>query len=291
VSVIAPGEASKTIVTVQSLWDAALAEAIDRDALVVAFGGGVVGDLAGFAASTVLRGVRCVQIATSLLAMVDSSVGGKTGFDHPAGKNLVGAFFQPSRVIVDLEHLVTLPPRELACGFAEIVKIALVRDEPLLAALERDAARLASGDRAALRPIVRAAIQAKIRVVRDDEREAGVRALLNLGHTLGHALEAHGGYARWLHGEAVAIGTVHEIEATERLGLTPRGTAERASALLSRLGLPTRADRADIEAAWPFVMSDKKRKGASVRLPVVTGPGLGQVVSLDVAKIAGAVLA
>ncbi|HEY8075742.1 MAG TPA: 3-dehydroquinate synthase, partial [Labilithrix sp.] len=267
---IAPGEMSKTIATVQRIWDEALARGVDRDAVIVAFGGGVVGDLAGFAASTLLRGVRCVQIATSLLAMVDASVGGKTGFDHAAGKNLIGAFFQPSRVVVDLEHLTTLPPRELACGFAEIVKIALVRDAALLAMLDR------YDGPAALRPIVRAAIAAKIRVVRDDEREAGVRALLNLGHTVGHALEAHGGFSRWLHGEAVAIGTVHELRASERLGLTPAGTADRAAATFARFGLPTAVDRRDLEAAWPFVMSDKKRAAETLKLPVVTGEGEGR---------------
>ncbi len=282
---IAPGEASKTIATVQRIWDEGLARGVDRDAIVVAFGGGVVGDLAGFAASTLLRGVRCVQIATSLLAMVDSSVGGKTGFDHSTGKNLIGAFFQPSRVVVDLEHLTTLPPRELACGFAEIVKIALVRDAALLAALER------YDGPAALRPLVRGAIAAKIRVVRDDERESGVRALLNLGHTVGHALEAHGGFSRWLHGEAVAIGTVLELRATERLGLTPAGAADRAAALLARFGLPTSAGRADVEAAWPFVLSDKKRAAATLKLPVVTGDGEGRVVAVETSALRDALFA
>jgi shikimate kinase/3-dehydroquinate synthase len=224
---ITPGEQSKTLATVAHIWDEALAFGVDRDALVIAFGGGVVGDLAGFAASTVLRGIRCVQIATSLLSMVDSSVGGKTGFDHAAGKNLIGAFFQPSRVIVDLEHLTTLPPRERAAGLAEVVKIALVQDVALFELLERTADAVRAGDREALRPVLRAAIEAKIRVVRDDERESGARALLNLGHTLGHALETHGGYTRLLHGEAVAVGTVLELAATERLGFTPAGLADR----------------------------------------------------------------
>jgi 3-dehydroquinate synthetase len=207
--------------------------------------------------------------------MVDSSVGGKTGFDVAAGKNLVGAFFQPSRVVVDLEHLVTLPPRERGAGLAEIAKIALIRDAELLARVERDAEALAAGDRTLLRPAVREAILAKIRVVRDDEREAGARGLLNLGHTVGHALEAHAGYTGLLHGEAVAIGTVLEIEACERLGLSPAGTASRAEALFQRMGLPTRAPRETVEAAWPFVLADKKRAAEAVKLPVVTGAGLG----------------
>lgn len=285
----APGERSKTLETVSRIWDEALARGLDRDAVVLAFGGGVVGDLAGFAASTLLRGVRCVQIPTSLLAMVDSSVGGKTGFDHAAGKNLIGSFFQPSRVVVDLEHLTTLPPREYAAGLAEIVKIALVRDPALLAALEAGAGAISRGDRAVLRPVVRAAIAAKIAVVREDEREAGVRALLNLGHTVGHALEAYGGYDRWLHGEAVAIGTVLEIAAAERLGLTPAGTAARARALLGRLGLPTGATPEEVRASWPFVLSDKKRAATRVKLPVLSAAGTARVAAVELAELRAAI--
>ena len=285
-----PGERNKTLATVSRLWDEALARGIDRDAVVVAFGGGVVGDLAGFAASTVLRGVRCVQIATSLLAMVDSSVGGKTGFDHAAGKNLVGAFFQPSRVLVDFEHLTTLPERELAAGLAEVVKIALVQDAALFDLLERTADAIHAGEREAIRPVVRAAIEAKIRVVRDDEREAGARALLNLGHTVGHALESHGAYARLLHGEAVAIGTVLELAATEHLGLTAPGTSARAKALFARLGLPTEASTEEVRAAWPFVLSDKKRVATTLRLPVVATVGEASVTRLPIAEFRDAVV-
>ncbi len=265
-----PGEPNKTLASVARVWDEALGQGIDRNAVVVAFGGGVVGDLASFAASTLLRGVRCVQVATTLLSMVDSSVGGKTGFDHPSGKNLIGSFFQPSRVHVDLDHLTTLPDRERLAGLAEVVKIAVACDARLLATLERDGA-------AALEPLVWGAVEAKVRVVRDDEREQGIRALLNLGHTVGHALEAHGGYGRWLHGEAVAIGTVLEMEAAERLGLTPSGSATRVEALLARLGLPTRVSRAEVAAAWPFVASDKKKDASFVKLPVVTRFGEGRV--------------
>lgn len=287
---IRPGEQSKTLTTVSRLWDDALGRGIDRDAVVIAFGGGVVGDLAGFTASTVLRGVRCVQIPTSLLAMVDSSVGGKTGFDHAAGKNLIGAFFQPSRVVIDFEHLTTLPARERAAGLAEVVKIALVQDAALLDRLERSADAVRAGDRAAIRDVVRAAVMAKIRVVRDDERESGARALLNLGHTVGHALESHGGYTRLLHGEAVAVGTVIELAATERLGLTPAGMAARARALFERLDLPTTATSADLEAAWPFVLSDKKRAATHLKLPVVTASGAGSVARVAIDELRDAVL-
>jgi shikimate kinase/3-dehydroquinate synthase len=289
--VIEPGEPSKTLSTVSRIWDEALAHGLDRDAVVLAFGGGVVGDLAGFAASTLLRGLRCVQIPTSLLAMVDSSVGGKTAFDHAAGKNLIGAFFQPTRVVVDLEHLVTLPQRERAAGLAEVVKIALVRSAELLELLEQTADAVHEGDRDVIRRVVRAAVEEKIRVVRDDERETGARALLNLGHTVGHALESQGGYARLLHGEAVAIGTVVELSATERLGLTPAGTAARARQLFERLALPTSASATELEAAWRFVLADKKRTASALRLPIVTAAGAGSVSRIAFDQLRDAVLA
>jgi shikimate kinase/3-dehydroquinate synthase len=283
-----PGESQKTLASVSTIWDAALGAGVDREAMVVAAGGGVVGDLAGFAAACLLRGVRFVQVPTTLLAMVDSSVGGKTGFDHAVGKNLIGAFHQPSAVVADLGHLATLSVRERAAGLAEVVKIALATDSGLLDQIERDAHALAAGDPAALLPVVRAAIDAKIRIVRDDEREAGPRALLNLGHTLGHAIEAHGGYARWLHGEAVAIGTLVEMRATAALGWTPPTVVERSTALFAMLGLPTQVDRAELKASWPFVSSDKKRAGDSVRLPVVSAAGTSHVahVRLEVLRAA-----
>jgi shikimate kinase/3-dehydroquinate synthase len=288
---LAPGEANKTAASVGRIWDAALTAGIDRNAVVVAAGGGVVGDLAGFAAATLLRGVRFVQAPTTLLAMVDSSVGGKTGFDHPTGKNLIGAFHQPSRVVIDLAHLETLPARERTAGLAEVVKIALTNDAALLEHLEANCAAVAAGEAASLLPVVRAAVARKIAVVRDDERETGARALLNLGHTLGHALEAHGGYARHLHGEAVAIGTVLELEVAERLGFTPAGLAARAKALLEGLGLPTSVPRDELEASLPFVGSDKKRSGATLKFPVVTGPGVARVVPVPLDALAKAALA
>jgi shikimate kinase/3-dehydroquinate synthase len=291
--VLTPGEEHKHVATVGRIWDAALTAGIDRQCVVVAFGGGVVGDLGGFAASTLLRGVRCIQVPTTLLSMVDSSVGGKTGFDHASGKNLLGAFFQPSRVLVDTEHLSTLEPRQRAAGFAEIVKIALVRDAPLLARLEAEAERMAtpSADGAeTLRDVVRAAVAAKMRVVREDEHETGVRALLNLGHTIGHALEAHGGFTRWLHGEAVSIGTVVELAAAERLGLSPAGTSHRAAALFERFGLPTSVPLEDVRAAWPFVANDKKRTGKGLKLPVVVGWGEGKVERVELDRLAAAIV-
>jgi len=285
-----PGEENKTLATVSTIWDAALGAGVDRDALFVAVGGGVVGDLAGFAAACTLRGVRFVQVPTTLLAMVDSSVGGKTGIDHATGKNLVGAFHQPSAVVADLDHLSTLDARQFTAGLAEVVKIALVADEALLEGVESSADALARRDRTALDHIVRAAVDAKIRIVRDDERESGVRALLNLGHTVGHALEAKGGYSRWLHGEAVALGTIAELRATAALGWTPRSLVHRAELLFSALGLPTRLDEADVVGAWPFVDRDKKRGQGALRLPVVTAAGKAAVERVTLADLRAAVL-
>jgi shikimate kinase/3-dehydroquinate synthase len=284
------GERHKNLAAVSTIWDAALGAGIDRDALVVAVGGGVVGDLAGFAASAILRGVRFLQVPTTLLAMVDASVGGKTGFDHAAGKNLVGAFHQPSGVVVDLAHLKTLPARERIAGLAEVAKIALTHDAALFERLERDAAILRAGDADALLPVVRAAIMAKVRVVRDDEREMGVRALLNLGHTIGHAIEAHGAFEKHLHGEAVAIGTVAELRAGAALGLGGREVVDRARDLLARLGLPVDVPSAELMASWPFVLSDKKRVRDAVRLPVVPRVGEAKLERVRLGALRTAVL-
>jgi shikimate kinase/3-dehydroquinate synthase len=288
--VLSPGEANKTQASVQKIWDAALGAGIDRDALIVAFGGGVVGDLAGFAAATLLRGVRVVQIPTTLLAMVDASVGGKTGFDHATGKNLIGAFHQPSAVVVDLDHLATLSARHRASGLAEVVKVALTSDAELFARLEGDFARVAVGDPDALRPVVRAAIRAKIAVVRDDERESGLRALLNLGHTVGHALEAYGRYSKYTHGEAVAVGTVAELQVGASLGRTPPEVVARARNLFSHLGLGTSVSRTKLEGAWPFVSTDKKRQRSFLKLPVVTAVGQAHVEAFSLGQVRDALL-
>ncbi len=289
--VLEPGEIHKNLNAVASIWDAALAAHVDRGSVIVAAGGGVVGDLAGFAAACLLRGIRFIQVPTTLLAMVDSSVGGKTGFDHAAGKNLIGAFHQPSAVVADVAHLTTLNARERAAGLAEAVKIALATDEGLLDRIESQAEALARGDLATILPIVRAAVLAKIRVVRDDERETGRRALLNLGHTIGHALEAHGGFGGWLHGEAVALGTVLEMRATAALGWTPPELVRRGAAVFASLGLPSLVDPAEVAGAWRFVASDKKRGGDSLALPVVTAAGHAHVRRVPIAELRDAVFA
>lgn len=289
--VLTPGEASKTMGAVAQIWDAALAAGLDRRSVVVAFGGGVVGDLAGFAAATLLRGVRFLQVPTTLLAMADSSVGGKTGFDHPRGKNLIGAFHQPSAVVVDVAHLETLPARERACGLAEIAKIALARDRSLFEELEGSAEALCEGRREALVPVLEKAILGKIRLVRDDEHELGPRALLNLGHTVGHALEAHAQYTDLLHGEAVAIGTMVELAATEALGFTGGDVRPRVSALWARLGLPVAVDAATLRAALPLMATDKKRAGAAIKLPAVRRVGEATVENVAMDRLVSALSA
>jgi len=262
---IEPGESNKTLAAVTSIWSEILASA-DRKSVVVALGGGIVGDLAGFAAATALRGIRFVQAPTTLLAMVDASIGGKTGFDHAAGKNRIGAFHQPSMIFADLAHLETLTERELRAGLAEVVKMAVAIDGELFSALEKPAL-----DRHA---VVLGSAAAKIRVVKDDEREeTGLRALLNFGHTVGHAIEVAGNYTDFLHGEAVAMGMMAELEATHRLGFTPGPVVSDVRALLERLGLPTK-NPAKIER---FLRADKKRIQNEILFPVVRGIGEASV--------------
>jgi shikimate kinase/3-dehydroquinate synthase len=285
------GEVHKTLASVEVIWSAALGAGADRGSVVVAFGGGVVCDLAGFAASTLLRGIAWVACPTTLLGMVDAAVGGKTGFDFAEGKNLVGSFHQPKGVVCDVAHLATLSARERAAGLAEVVKIALLADADLLARLEDVAPLLAKGNLDLWMPIVRRAIELKARFVADDERDAGLRALLNVGHTVGHALETHGGFTRRLHGEAVAIGIAVELAAAERLGLTDGKVLEAARPLLHALGLPTQAGPSELAEAWIHASKDKKRAGNEIDWPIVTRIGEGRVVRIDLDTLRRAILA
>lgn len=286
--VLAPGEGQKTAASVGAIWDAALGAGIDRDAVVFGFGGGVVLDLAGFAAATLLRGIRWMSAPTTTLSMIDASVGGKTGFDHASGKNLVGAFHQPSAVVAELATLASLPERDRRAGLAEAVKIALTSDRALFERMEATSEALARGDASALEPVLRAAIEAKARVVRDDEREAGDRVLLNFGHTVGHALEAHGSYTRWLHGEAVALGILAELAAGRALGHTPAELGVRTASLLGKLGLPFAVAPAELAASLPWIAADKKRRKSGLRLPVVSGIGAARVVDVPIATLTAA---
>ncbi len=284
--VLRPGERSKTVRGVSRLWDAALGAGIDRDALVVAVGGGVVTDLGGFAAATLLRGIRWLAVPTSLLGMVDAAVGGKTGVDMAQGKNLVGAFHHPSAVLVDPETLSTLPRGEYLQALAEVVKIAVVRDPGLLVTLEREAGSLVrpGGAREILSRVIRAAVRAKAGVVSMDEREHGERAVLNFGHTVGHALEAGSGYTL-SHGVCVAVGIRAALGLGCLRGMTPVELCDRVGALLDMLGLPRRMP-VPYALAETALFSDKKRSHEGLRFVLVRAPGqaVTVVVPLDEAR-------
>ena len=274
------GEEHKNIRSVEMIWDAALDAGVDRDALVVAVGGGVVGDMAGFAASTILRGIACGQVPTTLLAMVDSAVGGKTGIDRPQGKNLIGAFQQPRFVLCDTETLATLPAVERRAGLAEVVKSAWLDGEASVRLLEEGAALLLTGDLQATDDAVRMSVRLKARIVTDDERETGARATLNLGHTVGHAIEVASGFGALRHGEAVALGMVAAFRLASRLGRLGAAEVERMTRLLGSLGLPVDVDRYLDDRTLSFIGADKKRKGGKVRFIVPGAPGQTAIVPL-----------
>ncbi|MGH1419331.1 MAG: 3-dehydroquinate synthase [Hyphomicrobiaceae bacterium] len=265
-SIVLPaGEASKSFSQLAPLCEQLLAMGLERGDFVVALGGGVMGDLAGFAASILRRGVRLVQIPTSLLAQVDSSVGGKTGINTPQGKNLIGTFHQPSLVLADTDVLQTLTDRHMRAGYAEVAKYGLLGDADFFTWLEDHHAGVFGNDLAALTKAIETSVAAKADIVVRDEKEAGDRALLNLGHTFGHALEAWTGYSdRLLHGEGVSIGMCLALQFSENLGYAPAGTAERAEAHLKAVGLPTRIsdipgdDEADVEMLVDIMGQDKK---------------------------------
>lgn len=236
--ILPDGEAFKNWETLQLIFDALLSARHDRRTTVIALGGGVIGDMAGFASACYQRGVDFIQVPTTLLSQVDSSVGGKTGINHPLGKNMVGAFYQPKAVAIDTDSLRTLPPRELSAGLAEVIKYGLICDAPFLDWLESNVDALRALDDAALRHAIERSCAAKARVVGSDERESGLRAILNLGHTFGHAIETHMGYGVWLHGEAVAAGTAMALEMSRRLDWITEAERNRALRLFIRAGLP-----------------------------------------------------
>jgi shikimate kinase/3-dehydroquinate synthase len=274
------GEEHKNIRSIETVWDAALQAGVDRDALVLAVGGGVVGDMAGFAGATILRGIAVGQLPTTLLAMVDSAVGGKTGIDRPEGKNLIGAFQQPRFVLCDIETLSTLPLAERRAGLAEVVKSAWLDNEASMRLLEDSAEDLVAGDLVATSNAVRMAVELKARIVTEDERESGARALLNLGHTVGHAIEVASGFGTLRHGEAVALGMVAAFRLAQRLGRASEHDAERVTKLLAALGLPTQVDRYLDDRTLAFIGADKKRKGGKLRFIVPGAPGATEIVPL-----------
>lgn len=284
--VLPAGETAKTLVTVERIWSELSALAYGRDALIVALGGGVVGDMAGFAAACWMRGIDFIQVPTTLLAQVDASIGGKTGVDLPAGKNLVGAFHQPAAVFIDLRVLETLPQREYAAGMAEIVKAALIADAGFLDWLAKNAGALIERDTGALQFAIRRSCEIKSAVVVDDERETGKRAMLNLGHTFAHAIESVTHYKQFLHGEAVAIGLVLAAElSTHECGLDA-SVLNRLAALLESFGLPVHLPAGiDNDALIDAMRRDKKHRHGRWRLVLLEAPGHAVIREYETADV------
>ncbi|MCU6667945.1 3-dehydroquinate synthase [Enterobacteriaceae bacterium H4N4] len=278
-SVILPdGEQYKSLTVLDTVFTALLQKPHGRDTTLLALGGGVVGDLTGFAAASYQRGVRFIQIPTTLLSQVDSSVGGKTAVNHPLGKNMIGAFYQPASVVVDLDCLKTLPQRELASGLAEVIKYGIILDGEFFSWLEENMDALLRLDGQAMAYCIRRCCELKAEVVAADERETGLRALLNLGHTYGHAIEAEMGYGNWLHGEAVAAGMVMAARTAERLGQFTAAETQRIITLLERAGLPVTGPREmSAQAYLPHMMRDKKVLAGEMRLVLPLAVGKSEV--------------
>jgi 3-dehydroquinate synthase len=271
--VIADGERHKSVATAARVFDALIANRLGRDVTVIALGGGVVGDLAGFVAACYQRGVALVQVPTTLLAQVDSAVGGKTAVNHPGGKNMIGAFHQPRAVIADTAVLASLPLRELRAGLAEVIKYGLIWDASFFDWIEAHMEALLARDAAALAHAIYRSCEIKAEIVSRDEREQGERAFLNLGHTFGHAIESATGYVEWLHGEAVGTGLLIAADLSHRLGMLDAGVVSRLRALLQCSGLPTEAPRIGAERALDFMRVDKKVQSGRVRLVLLSGLG------------------
>lgn len=276
--ILPDGEQYKTLAVMDEVFTALLKKPHGRDTTLIALGGGVIGDLTGFAAASYQRGVRFIQVPTTLLSQVDSSVGGKTAVNHPLGKNMIGAFYQPASVVVDTHCLATLPPRELASGLAEVIKYGIILDGEFFQWLEQNLDALLALDEKALAYCIRRCCELKAEVVAADERETGVRALLNLGHTFGHAIEAHMGYGNWLHGEAVSAGMVMAARTAERLGQFTSVETDRIIALLLRAGLPVHGPASmAAEDYLPHMMRDKKVLAGELRLVLTLAIGRSEV--------------
>lgn len=277
--ILPDGEQHKTLATASRVFDVLIANRIGRDAVVLALGGGVVGDLAGFVAACYQRGVDLVQMPTTLLAHVDSSVGGKTAVNHPGGKNMIGAFHQPRAVIADTDLLQTLPDRELRAGLAEVIKYGLICDPAFFYWIEANIDALLARSPQALSHAIYRSCQIKAQIVARDEREQGERALLNLGHTFGHAIESATGYVDWQHGEAVGTGMLIAAEMSQRLGNIDPAVVGRLRALLQRAGLPVDAPRIGAARAFDYMSVDKKVHAGRVRLVLLAGLGRAVVTS------------
>lgn len=278
--ILPDGEAYKTLEVLNRIFDALLEARCDRHTTIIALGGGVIGDMAGFAAACYQRGVPFVQTPTTLLSQVDSSVGGKTGVNHPLGKNMIGAFYQPRAVIIDTDTLATLPDRELSAGLAEVIKYGLIRDPEFFTWLEANLDQLMARDAEALAHAIYRSCQNKAEVVMADEREAGMRATLNLGHTFGHAIETGMGYGNWLHGEAIAAGMVMAVDLSRRLGWVTATDMARIEKLLKRARLPVRAPGSLTSARFLELMAvDKKVQDGRLRLVLLKR--LGEAIVTD----------
>jgi len=283
------GEEFKTWQTLQTIFDGLVDTHADRSSTVFALGGGVVGDLAGFAAASYMRGVAYVQVPTTLLAQVDSSVGGKTGINHPAGKNLIGAFHQPLAVVADVDVLATLPQRELVAGLAEVIKYGAIADDAFLAWIEASLPALLAGDEAALVQAVTRSCHIKASVVAGDERESGARAILNFGHTFAHAIETGSGHGTWLHGEAVGCGMAMAADLSVRLGAIEPAHAARIARVIAAAGLPLRAPSLGTERYLDLMRMDKKAAAGSLRFVVLEGPGRAALRTVDAATAAATI--
>ena len=289
--VLEPGEATKRWETLNRIFDELLANRFDRSSLVVALGGGVVGDVAGFAAATYQRGIDFVQVPTTLLAQVDSSVGGKTAINHARGKNMIGAFHQPRLVIADTATLASLPARELAAGLAEVVKHGAIADKAYLDRVATAMPRLLAHDAEALAAAVVDSIRIKADVVARDERESGTRALLNFGHTFGHAIEAGAGYGTWLHGEAVGTGMVMATDLSVRLGYLSADDLARMKAVIGEAGLPLQGPAWPLERYLSFMSIDKKAIHGIPRFVVLEALGRASVQKVEPELVARTIAA
>jgi len=263
--VLPDGEAYKNWETLNLIFDALLTDRAERKTTLIALGGGVIGDMTGFAAACYQRGMPFIQIPTTLLSQVDSSVGGKTGINHPLGKNMIGAFYQPKVVLADTDTLRTLPARELSAGLAEVIKYGLIWDAEFLAWLEANMDKLRALDPAAITHAIYRSCEIKAQVVGEDEREGGIRAILNLGHTFGHAIETGMGYGNWLHGEAVAAGMVMAAQTSQRLGWISEADVARTCALIRAAGLPDVAPDLGVDTYMEYMGHDKKVEGGKMR--------------------------
>lgn len=279
------GESFKDSQHLQLIFDELLAHGADRQSMIVALGGGVVGDMAGFGAASFMRGIRFIQVPTTLLAQVDSSVGGKTGINHPLGKNMIGAFHQPVAVIADLNTLHTLPARELSAGLAEVIKHGAIADADFLNWIETNITALRSCDTGAMAHAVLRSCEIKSAVVSADEREGGIRATLNFGHTFGHAIESGLGYGEWLHGEAVGCGMVMAADLSARLGKISRADAERLKRIIEAMGLPIVPPKLGAQRFMELMQVDKKTEAGQIRYVVLEGIGKARIQQVPDAAV------